>query len=160
VKKALCTLLAATVLILGYGPAAWAASASSQLLGTWTLNLAKSKFNPGPVPKSDTRTYELSAQGVTVTVNVVTASESVISEHCTYRYDGKDYPLIGNPNVDTLSLRRINASTTEITQKLSGKVVGTETRIISADGKIMTISSNGTNAKGLPFDRVAVYDKQ
>jgi len=148
------------MLILGNDPAAWAASASSQLIGTWTLDLARSKFNPGPAPQSDTRKYELSAQGVTVTVNVVRASGSVMSEHSTYKSDGKDYPLIGNPNVDALSLRRINASTTEITQKLSGKVVGTETRIISADGKIMTISSNGTNAKGLPFDRVAVYDKQ
>jgi hypothetical protein len=160
VKKALCTLLAATVLILGYGPGAWSAGASSQLIGTWTLNLEKSKFNPGPPPKSDTRQYELSAQGVTVTVNVVAANGSVLSEHATYKYDGKDYPLIGNPNVDALSLRRINASTTEITQKLAGKVVGTETRVISADGKVMTISSNGTNAKGLPSDRVAVYDKQ
>jgi hypothetical protein len=139
---------------------ALAAEAASLLTGTWNLNLAKSRFDPGPPPKSDSRTYVDSAQGVTVTVNIVTASGSTIAEHSSYAYDGKDYPITGNPREDALSLKRVNERTTIITQKLSGNVVGTETRVISADGRVMTISSKGTDAKGAPFERVAVYDKQ
>jgi hypothetical protein len=160
VKKVLRTLLIGTALACSGSAVALAAEATSLLTGTWNLNLAKSKFDPGPAPKSDSRTYVESAQGVTVTVNIVTASGSAISEHATYSYDGKDYPITGNPREDALSLRRVNARTTIITQKLSGKVVGTETRVISADGKVMTISARGTNANGVPFERVAVYDKR
>jgi len=137
-----------------------ATEAASPLTGTWKLNLAKSKFDPGPAPQSDSRTYVESAEGVTVTVNILTASGSTISEHSSYAYDGKDYPITGNPREDALSLKRVNARTTIITQKLSGNVVGTETRVISGDGSVMTISSKGTDAKGMPFERVAVYDKQ
>jgi hypothetical protein len=160
VQRALRTLLVGTALACGGGAVALAADATSPLTGTWTLNLAKSKFDPGPPPKSDSRTYVESAQGVTVTVNIVTASGATISEHSSYAYDGKDYPITGNPREDALSLKRVNARTTIITQKLSGNVVGTETRVISADGKAMTISAKGTDAKGVPFERVAVYDKQ
>ena len=159
-RKILSTLLVGIALACGSSTVALAAETSSLLTGTWNLNLAKSKFDPGPPPKSDSRTYVESAQGVTVTVNIVTASGATIAEHSTYAYDGKDYPITGNPREDALSLKRVNARTTIITQKLSGKAVGTETRVISADGKVMTISANGTNAKGVPFERVAVYDKQ
>ena len=153
-------LLVGIALACGGSASALAAEAPSLLTGTWNLNLAKSKFDPGPPPKSDSRTYVESAQGVTVTVNIVTASGSTISEHATYNYDGKDYPITGNPREDALSLKRVNARTTINTQKLSGKAVGTENRVISADGKVMTISSKGTNASGVAFERVAVYDKQ
>jgi hypothetical protein len=159
-RKILSTLLVGIAVASGGSCVASAADTSSPLTGTWILNVAKSKFDPGPAPKSDSRTYVESAQGVTVTVNVVSASGSTISEHSTYAYDGKDYPITGNPREDALSLKRLNARTTIITQKLSGKVVGTETRVISADGKVMTISAKGTNANGLPFEQVAVYDKQ
>jgi hypothetical protein len=159
-RKILSTLLVAIALACGGSAVALTAEAASLLTGTWNLNLAKSKFDPGPAPKSDSRTYVERAQGVTVTVNIVAASGSTISEHATYNYDGKDYPIIGNPREDALSLKRVNARTTIITQKLSGKAVGTETRVISADGKVMTISAKGTDAKGVPFERVAVYDKQ
>jgi len=146
VRRVLSTLLVTVALACGGSAVALAAEAASLLTGTWNLNLAKSRFDPGPPPKSDSRTYVDSAQGVTVTVNIVTASGSTIAEHSSYAYDGKDYPITGNPTI--------------ITQKLSGNVVGTETRVISADGRVMTISSKGTDAKGAPFERVAVYDKQ
>jgi hypothetical protein len=160
VRRVLSTLLVTVALACGGSAVALAAEAASLLTGTWNLNLAKSRFDPGPPPKSDSRTYVDSAQGVTVTVNIVTASGSTIAEHSSYAYDGKDYPITGNPREDALSLKRVNERTTIITQKLSGNVVGTETRVISADGRVMTISSKGTDAKGAPFERVAVYDKQ
>lgn len=159
-RRVLSTLLVTVALACGGSAVALAAEAASLLTGTWNLNLAKSRFDPGPPPKSDSRTYVDSAQGVTVTVNIVTASGSTIAEHSSYAYDGKDYPITGNPREDALSLKRVNERTTIITQKLSGNVVGTETRVISADGRVMTISSKGTDAKGAPFERVAVYDKQ
>jgi hypothetical protein len=160
VKKLLCVFLAGAGLIYGGLGTCATPGTASPLTGTWALNLAKSKYSPGPAPKSDTRTYVDGVEGVTVTVNVVSATGSVMSETSTYKYDGKDYPVEGNPNVEALSLKRVDPNTTEITQKRSGKAVGLEVRVISADGRVMTISAKGTNAKGVAFDRVAVYDKQ
>jgi hypothetical protein len=44
-----------------------------RLLGTWVLNLAKSKFSPGPPPKSQRRTYEAHREGVKTTIATVYA---------------------------------------------------------------------------------------
>jgi hypothetical protein len=159
-KASLRTLIASALIIVVGAALALGADAASALTGTWSINLAKSSFAPGRAPLSDTRTYVENAQGVTVTVKVVTASGAVISERSSYAYDGKDYPISGNPGFDALSLQRMDARTAVITQKLSGKVVGSETRTVSADGKTMTISSSRINAKGMAFDRVAVYEKQ
>ena len=62
--------------------------------------------------------------------------------------------------LDALSLKRIDASTVEFTQKKAGKVVATGTRVISKDGKVMTITTKGTNAKGQAVNDVQVFEKR
>jgi hypothetical protein len=44
-----------------------AAPAADPVIGNWQLNVAKSKFSPGPAPKSETRTYAARDQGITMT---------------------------------------------------------------------------------------------
>jgi len=154
------TLLIGTVLAVGCGATALAVAAPDPAVGTWTLNLAKSKFNPGPGPKSQTRTYAESAQGTSLTVNGVAADGSPVSAQSTYKTDGKDYPITGSPNYDTLTLKRVNGSTVKSTQKKTGKVVGSTTRTVSGHGKVLTLSSKGTDANGTAHDDVMVFDKQ
>ena len=83
-----------------------------------------------------------------------------IDNQYTAKYDGKDYPVTGNPNWDSISLKRINANKVEFTRKKAGKVVGTGTRVVSKDGKTLTITAKGVNAKGEKTSSTAVYDKQ
>jgi hypothetical protein len=78
----------------------------------------------------------------------------------TASYDGKDYPMTGNPAADTISLKRIDDVTTEATLKKAGKVVVTGTRVISRDGKQMTFTNRGTNAKGEKVNSTWVFDKR
>ena len=69
-------LLRATALVMIVIAAAaveLAAQGADPLVGTWVLNVAKSKYTPGPAPKSETRTYvvagpdiEASSKGVVV----------------------------------------------------------------------------------------------
>jgi hypothetical protein len=158
-NKLVRTILVGTLLVAG-AATVWAAGAPDPVIGTWTLNVVKSKFNPGPAPKSQTRTYAQSAQGIAMTFNGVAADGSPVSGQSTFNYDGKDYPITGSPDFDTLSLKRVNGSTVKAVMKLSGKVVGSTTRSISEHGKVMTLSSKGTSAKGAPYDNVAVFDKQ
>jgi len=153
-------LVLGTVLAAATGTVAVAASGSEPATGTWTLNLEKSKFDPGPAPKSQTRSYAQSADGTTLTFSGVAADGSSMSGKSTFKYDGKDYPISGSADYDTLALKRVNATTVKSSQKKDGKVVAWTTRTVSAHGKVMTLTSKGKNAKGESYHNVAVFDKQ
>jgi opacity protein-like surface antigen len=158
--KILRTLVVGAVLAFGLSAVAAAADVPDPVVGTWTLNLAKSKFSPGPAPKSQTRTYATTADGTTLSFSGVAADGSAVSGQSTYKYDGKDYPISGGDGYDALSLKRINGSTVKSAMKKSGKTVGWTTRTVSAHGKVLTLATKGTDAKGVAYDNVAVYDKQ
>ena len=136
------------------------AQGADPLVGTWDLNVAKSKYTPGPTPKSETRTYVVAGQDIQASSKGVDDTGKPTAASWTVNYDGKDRPETGNPNADTLSLKRVNAFSAEFTQKRAGKVVITGTRTISPDGKVMTITSKGTNALGQNIDDVEVFDKR
>ena len=136
------------------------AQGSDPIVGTWELNVAKSKYSPGPAPKSESRTYVMAGQDIKATSKGVDGTGKPTAGVWTVNYDGRERPQSGNPDADSLSLKRIDAFTTEFTQKRSGKVVITGTRTISKDGKVMTITTKGTNAQGQAINDVAVFEKR
>ena len=143
----------------------WVHSASAQaadpLVGTWKLDVAKSKFSPGPPPKSITVTFEAAGEGVKVTADVVSADDKTTQTTYTGNYDGKDYPITGaGTGADTVSLKRVDARTTVRTDKKDGKIVMTFTRKVSSDGKTLTVTVKGTNPKGQPVNNVVILAKQ
>jgi len=137
-----------------------ALGAADPALGTWKLNVEKSKYNPGPAPKSGTVTYEASGAGIRRSGESVNAKGETSSWEYTANYDGTDYPIKGHPIADTIAVNRVNDHTTEATLKKSGKVVTTARRVVSKDGKTMTISTKGTTPDGKPSRNVAVYERQ
>ena len=157
-----------------------AAQDADPIIGTWVLNVAKSKFSPGPAPQSDSCTYVMEGQATKVTSKgasepmtymtvrqeikgtstLVDVEGKTTTREWTIVYDGKERPVTGDPDVDTLALKRIDALTTAFTQKRAGRVVITGTRMISRDGKVMTISTEGINAKGQRINDVSVFEKQ
>ena len=139
---------------------AFGATAHGQAVGTWKLNLAKSKYQQGQAPKSTTLVYEAAGAGIKVTVDSVPATGPAIHYAYTANYDGKDVPVVGNPNADMAARTRVNATTTKLVNKMRGKILSTVTIVTSADGKTLTITTAGTDAKGLNIDSVAVYEKQ
>ena len=145
---------------LGADIVSLSAQASDPRIGTWKLNVAKSKYSPGPAPRSNTLKVEASGQGEKVTTEGVNAEGGRIAVQYTANFDGKDNPITGSQNADTVSLKRIDARTTESTQKKGGKVVLTFTRVVSQDGKTMTATVKGTNAQGQTVNNVAVWEKQ
>jgi hypothetical protein len=151
-------------LAVGLFIASLAAGASAQpsqaSIGTWKLNVAKSKFS-GPAPKSLVVKFEPSGKdGVKLSSEGVSADGNKTGGGYTAKYDGKDYPLAGSPVADTLSLKRIDANTTERTDKKNGKVVQTLTRTMAKDGKSFTVAVKGTNPKGEPVNNLMVFEKQ
>ena len=154
------SVLVGTVLALGAGSVAVAAGAADPVVGTWVLNVAKSKFNPGPAPKSQTRTYAATADGIVLTATGTNADGSAVSQKSSFKYDGKDYAISGSADYDSLSLKRVDDLTVESVQKKGGKAVGKTTRTVSEDGKVLTLASKGTGASGAAYDNVMVFDRK
>jgi len=157
-KTLLKTMLVGAALAVA--AVAMAAGAADPVLGTWSLNVAKSTFNSIPAPKSQTRTYSASADGISLAVSGVAADGTPISQASTFQYDGKAYPISGSADYDAISLKRVNGSTVKSTMMKSGKSVGMTTRSISAHGKVLTLTTKANDASGKPYTIVAVYDKQ
>ena len=133
--------------------------ASDVNMGTWKLNEAKSKFAPGS-PKNNTVVYEAAGDSIKVTVDGVDGEGKPTHNEWTGMFDGKDYPLTGDPTADMRSYRKVNDHTMDLTNKKDGKVVVTGQIVVSKDGKSRTITTTATDAKGKKIKNVAAYDKQ
>jgi hypothetical protein len=151
-------LVSLVILAVGF-TSSMNAQAPKALVGTWKLNLAKSTFSPGPAPKSMTITYAAAGDGLKISVDVVPATGAGQHWEMTGNYDGKDYPVTGNPEADTISMKRVDDTRGESVFKKGGKVAATNTRVLSADGKTLTITSKGTNAQGQPRNDVQVFER-
>ena len=135
------------------------AHASDPVAGTWELNLEKSKYSPGPPPKSQTRTYEVTGQQEKMISKSVDAKGNEIVHQFSANRDGKDYPFEGWPIADTISITPVDTFTSTFTQKKAGEVVVTGRRVISKDGKTMTTSLKFTTPTGQQVDNLMVFDK-
>ena len=136
------------------------AQAPKGLEGTWKLNAAKSTFSPGPAPKVMSVTYSaVGADGMKIVVEVTPATGAAQHWEMTAHYDGKEYPVKGNPNADMVSVKRVDDLTGESTFKKAGKVTATNTRKLSADGKTLTVTSKGVTEDGKPRTDVQVFEK-
>jgi len=129
------------------------------LSGTWKLNTAKSKYSPGPAPKSTTQTYSMDGDWVVLKSEGVAADGKPANFSYRYKFDGKEYPF-KNATVDgTISVKRIDDLHTEAVIK-GGKANISLKGEISKDGKTRTQRQTGTNAEGKPVNNVVVYEKQ
>ena len=88
---------------------------------------------------------------------------SRIAYTITAGFDGKDRPITGSGQAngaDSLSVIRVNATTTKWTLKRAGKVVQTSTTVVSKDGKTTTVTMKGMNTSGKPTSFTMVWEKQ
>jgi hypothetical protein len=147
------------VLTLGLCVVAGAICYASPHMGTWKLNEAKSKLSPG-APKNNTVVYAAAGDSIKVTVDGTDGDGKPAHSEWTGKFDGKDYPVTGDPTADMRSYKQIDDRTLELTNKKNGKVTVTGKVAVSADGKTRTVTLSGTNAKGEKIEGVGVYDKQ
>jgi hypothetical protein len=151
---------AVLAIVTAAGGVAIAASGSDPVVGTWQLNVSKSTFKVGPAVKSQTRTYSRSGKSITLVMKTVGPDGKEATTQTTYQLNGKDFPVTGNPDYDSLSGTQLNRSTARFTLKKGGKAIGTTTRTVSKDGKTLTSKSKSTTAQGAESENVLVFDKQ
>src|SRR5580704_551438 len=133
--------------------------ASDPNMGTWKLNEAKSKFSPGAT-KNTTVVYEPAGDQVKVTTDGTTGDGKPSHTEWTGKFDGKDYPLTGDPNADSRSYKKMGDNKLELTNKKDGKVTTVGHITISPDGKTRTVKVRGSGPEGKKYNATAVYDKQ
>jgi|GEM_PF-1697557 len=134
-------------------------SPKNLISGTWNLNLLKSKFLPGPAPRSERRTYEPKPNGIKVTISTVYADGRSVNSETVADYDGAEHVVVGNPDADTIRLKKIDDYTAETTIQHAGEIVARARRVISQDGNTMTITYKGTRG-GEEVNDVAVFDRE
>jgi len=147
-------------LVLVLTGAALAQSSIPTNIGTWKLKGAMPNVGADS-PTSVTLTYEAVGTGVKATLDMVGANGALAHMEFSGDYDGKDNPITGSSQVgDVVALTRLDASTVRLFHKRDGKVIRTETAVVSSDGKTMTVTTTGTTPSGIPINGVAVWEKQ
>ena len=154
-KRRLCFLTFAAL----FAAMAVCVAAEDVFMGTWKLDETKSKIAAG-APKNTTVVYEAAGDSVKVTVDGVDADGKPSHNEWTGKFDGKDYPVTGDPTADTRSYKRINDHTLALTNTKDGKVTTAGRITVSADGKTRTVTTSGKDANGKKIDSTAVYNKQ
>ncbi|HYX74561.1 MAG TPA: hypothetical protein VE819_07750 [Steroidobacteraceae bacterium] len=137
------------------------AFAADPIVGTWKLDVAKSKFVPGQELKASTRVYS-EANGVYTLDQKLTAADGKEISYRVQYSDGKDMKQAANSALalDTTHAKKIDANTWDFDLKKDGKAVGHVHRVVSADGKTLTVHNSGTMISGLTGDQTLVFDKQ
>jgi hypothetical protein len=150
----------AGILVVAGTSLAWAQATDPQY-GTWKLNLAKSKYSPGPAPKEATVTIEAAGPGRKVTVNGVAGDGTPVKWGYSGNFDGKEIRITGNnPDADVVILKRISANAVRTTNKMAGKRTLVNGVSVSPDGKTLTVATTGINAKGQAVKNTQVFDRQ
>ena len=151
------------ILVLGAVSARPMLAQDSPFVGTWKLNVAKSKAEGMPMPKSLTRTITADGAGLKYVYDGVAADGSAISYGFTTHFDGKASAVTGTGmpgGADSITLKRISPTKSEGTLSKGGKEIGKSEAEVSKDGKTATVKTKGKNAEGKELSTVSVFDKQ
>jgi hypothetical protein len=150
--------------IFGVAALAFSVAALAQtpdpFVGTWTMDVAKSTFKPGPAPKSSTVVVEAAGKGLKLSIDSVAADGTAMKWGYTTMRDGKDAPVTGNPNYDAVAVTQATPTTGTASYKKAGKEVLATKTSLSPDGKTLTLTMTGTDPKGQAVNNVAVYTKK
>jgi len=146
-------------LVLSFVGVAVCLAADDVFMGTWKLNEAKSKISLGTL-RTTTVVYEAAGDNVKVTTDGTDGDGKPTHSEWTGKFDGKDYPVTGDPATDTRSYKKVNDRTLAFTNKKGDKVTISGRGVVSADGKTRTVTLTGADSTGKKFTSTSVYGKQ
>jgi len=141
---------------LGVGTAA---QATDPIVGTWQLDVAKSTYKPGPTPKSATAVITAVGEGIKVAVDAAMPDGTSMKWGYTSARDGKEVPVTGHPAYDAATVTKTSSTEGTIVYSKAGKPVASAKTAVAKDGKTMTVTTTGTDAKGQAINNMAVFTK-
>ena len=137
-----------------------AAAQANPFVGTWKMDVTKWTGTPGPAPKAVTVKVEAVGTSFKTTITGTGADGQQINTSYTLAYDGKDTPVAGSADYDTINSKMLGANIRHAVRKKAGKEVQTVHSVVSKDGKHYTSTTTGVNGKGEKVNSTAVFDRQ
>ena len=129
-------------------------------IGIWNLDVAKSKFDPGPPLKGGTAKIEAQGDGIRCILDPVSAEGQARHGEWEGRFDSKDYPAKMTPFADAIALSKIDENTARVIYKRGGKEILGERWVLSKDRKVLTMTQIEMNATGKGFVNTLVYNRE
>jgi hypothetical protein len=124
--------------------------------GAWQLNLAKSRFNPGPPPKNFTLTF---APDGTRTLDLTYADGQILKAVLPWS-DGKEVPVTANQGFENVTaVSKIEGKAFNDTWKRNGEVIEKVHGAVSANGQTLKIRVDGTDVHGRTFHNRLTFEK-
>lgn len=123
-------------------------SAQGPAVGTWKLNLQKSDFGKMPPPKSVTVTVtEDTPTSLKWRAAIVDDKDKRITESFVGAPDGKDYPVKGSENAETIAYTNENG-VIKATGKTKDGTTIQQTITMADDHNSMTLNSTASGPNG------------
>ena len=131
-------------------------------VGTWTLNAAKSEFDPNHRPTEATMVFELDPQGhyLMKAEGTDAKGETVAEPPSTFIPDGKAHPIPGLPGLTAVSTRPDRNTIQGEARREDGSVVGGGTYVVSSDGKSLTVTNSGIDTQLRQVTQRTVWNRQ
>ncbi len=130
-------------------------------LGTWILNLEKSRFDANHRPAGGTMIFELDGEGgLLMTAEGIAGNGAKVAERPQkFVPDGIVRRLDGLPGLSSVC-RSPNASTLEAeARRDDGTMIGKGVYAVSADGNTLTATTSGVDSKMRQFEIQTVWDR-
>jgi hypothetical protein len=138
-----------------------AAQVPNNWLGTWKMNVAKSKCSPDPCAQSNVSHWEaVPGGGLKIVGDAVDAAGKSTHTQVVTMLDGKEAELKGAAVPTTRQYTKVDDRTYEFVTRVNGKVTTTSRGTMSPDGKTRTLVTTGTNADGKPVKNTGIYERQ
>lgn len=132
---------------------------ADQNVGTWKINMEKSKLQNPAAWKGRRMIIESTDNGIRITFEQPMPDGQIQKRVSVRSLDGKENPVEGSPGHTTTS-QRIDYFHIRTTFKTNGKETSALDGTISPDGKTMTNIVKGTDSHGKPFEEIRVFDRQ
>jgi len=161
-KCHLFSLLLALLLISPALPvtAATPACDHDPFTGTWQLNPQKSKYQGATCPRRMVIVMACAGNGVRYRSETTYADGHASRSEYTAGYDGKEAIVMGSGGLLLpVSLKRLNAGTVVASYMRGMQVVATSKRVVSKDGRLMTITTISPDKSGKKITTIGVYEK-
>ena len=154
----LAALALAAVFTVGRQPVT--AQAKDPILGSWKLDVSKSKF-AGATPVRRSMVFTAVPNGIAQSITTTTAGNAQITYHLEYtaQFDGKDHLADVASSFNTIMMKRVDSRTLQRVGKVQGTIVETETYTVSPDGQALSVKQQGEN-NGVPFMTAQVFERE
>jgi hypothetical protein len=133
-------------------------AANNPFLGTWKVDLTKSKASNMPSANLTVLIEPNGEDGVRISEDYVGTMNTPRHVTRACKFDGKDYPVTGwTQPAGTEAIRRMDSRTWEVTRKSEGKVIERYHAVVSSDGNTLTEAGTHISPAGEKREFSVVY---